>query len=248
MPASSAGLLTIDCGNSTVDCLRHADGQRRRFDNDGDFGAALTEFLRAAPITRCIAVRVIDPAATIVASALAALRVPLAWAGIELPCPLRLDYEVPGSLGPDRWLGALAAHRRFGAAIVVDCGTATTINLVDASGTFRGGAIAPGLRAMQAGMAAVTPRLPVADLDAVPCMPARSSSSAVSSGVLLGYCGMVERLVADAIARAGGSVQVVVTGGNAERLLRHSRLRPHHEPALVHLGLRHLIEDSACGS
>ena len=57
------------------------------------------------------------------------------------------------------------------------------------------------------------------------------------TGVLLGYCGLVERLVADAIANSRGPATVVVTGGNAERLLRHTRLRVQHTPDLVHRGL-----------
>lgn len=242
------GLLTIDCGNSTVDCLWHPDGSRRRFANDGDLARSLAAFVQSIPVVRCVGVRGVEASAMVVAATLATSATPLAWAGRDLPCPLRLDYDVPGSLGPDRWLGALAAHRQFGRAIVVDCGTATTVNLVAADGTFRGGAIGPGLRAMQAGMAAVTPTLPSVDLDADPAMPARSSSAAVNCGVLLGYCGLVERLVAAAVACAGGSVQLVVTGGNAPRLLRHTRLRPHHEPVLVHLGLRLLAEATTCSS
>lgn len=248
MAAPSTDLLTIDCGNSTVDCFWHLDGRRRRFPSTADFAEPLAEFLQSVPVARCVAATVVEASAAVVAATLAAGRVPLAWAGRDLPCPLRLDYDVPGTLGPDRWLGALAAHRRFGRAIVVDCGSATTVNLVDADGTFRGGAIAPGLRAMQAGMVAVTPALPIVDLDAEPVMPARSSQAAVNCGVLLGYCGLVERLVADAVARAGGSVEVVLTGGNAPRLLRHSRLQPHHEPALVHHGLRCLAEAWVCNS
>jgi pantothenate kinase type III len=248
MAAPLPGLLTIDCGNSTVDCFWHPDGSRRRFANHEDFGGPLAAFVRSLPVARCVGASVVTASAEVVAATLAACQVSLAWAGRQLPCPLRLDYEVPAALGVDRWLGALAAHRRFGRAIVVDCGTATTVNLVDADGTFRGGAIGPGLRALQAGMAAVTPALPIADLDAELVMPARSSHAAVHCGVTLGYCGLVERLVAAAVAEAGGSVQLVVTGGNAPRLLRHTRLRPLHEPALVHHGLRLLAQESACTS
>ena len=179
-------------------------------------------------------------------AACAAERIPLAWAGQDLPCPLPLAYDTPATLGADRWLGALAAHRRFGRAIVVDCGTATTVNLVDADGTFRGGPIGPGLRALAAGMAALTPALPAPDLDGAPAMPSRSSASAVTTGVVLGYCGLVERLVADAIAVSRGSVQVLVTGGNAERLLRHSRLQMRHEPDPVHQGLVWLTAEGPC--
>ncbi len=98
-----------------------------------------------------------------------------------------------------------------------------------------------------AGMGVVTPALPSAHLDAAPQMPPRSSQAAVDAGVLLGYAGMVERLVAGLLATAGGPAQVVVTGGNAPRLMRHARLRAVSAPDLVHQGLRALAEQSACG-
>jgi pantothenate kinase type III len=76
------------------------------------------------------------------ATLLVPARIPLLQAGIDLPCPLPLAYETPHTLGADRWVTALAAHRRHGRAVVVDCGSATTVNLVEADGTFHGGAIA----------------------------------------------------------------------------------------------------------
>ena len=86
-------------------------------------------------------------------------------------------------------------------------------------------------------MAATTAALPTADLEASCQVPPASTQAAVDAGVLLGYGGMVERLVAEMMRVAAGPAAVVVTGGNAERLLRHSRLRPIHVPDLVHRGL-----------
>ncbi|MFY9343871.1 MAG: hypothetical protein WAT39_15380, partial [Planctomycetota bacterium] len=75
------------------------------------------------------------------------------------------------------------------------------------------------------------------DPAATPALPARSTQAAVDAGILLGYCGLVERLVADSVRVASGPAVVVVTGGNAPILLRHSRLAARHEPDLVHDGL-----------
>ncbi len=185
---------------------------------------------------------VVPQSLTVVEAALAAGAVRLHLAGRDFGCPLRVDYATPATLGADRWVGAFAAWERHGRSIVVDCGSATTINLVEEDGTFCGGAIAPGLRAFAAGMAAATPALPAPDLDAEPTLPPRSSQAAVDAGVLLGYCGMVERLVAGTIAAAAGPARIVVTGGNAVRLLRHSRLQAELVPDLVHQGLRSLAE------
>jgi type III pantothenate kinase len=239
------GLLTVACGNSTLDCFRHDDGGRVRLDTAVPDSARLAAFLRERPLVRCVACSVVPNGLEAVAALLVPARIPLLQAGIDLPCPLPLAYETPHTLGADRWVTALAAHRRHGRAVVVDCGSATTVNLVEADGTFHGGAIAPGLRAFTAGLAEVTRALPVPRLDAVPSVPSRSSQDAVDTGVLLGYCGLVERLVADTLRAAAGPAHVVVTGGNSERLRRHTRLQADYEPDLLHRGLRLLAGGTA---
>jgi type III pantothenate kinase len=247
MGQSAAKLLTVDRGNSTIDCFDHAAGRRVRFDVHADGGAQLSElesFVRDLAPSRCVAATVVPGGLQAISSVLA---VPFEVAGVDLACPLPLDYLTPQTLGADRWLGALAAHRRFGRAVVVDCGSATTVNLVEADGTFRGGAIAPGLRAFVAGLAATTPGLPAPRLDAAPAMPPRSSQDAVDVGVLVGYCGLVERLVSDTLREARGPTQVIVTGGNAIRFLRRTRLVAIHLDDLVHQGLRILAEERPCG-
>ena len=242
----NSGLLTVDCGNSTIDCQRSSDGARLYLATGAPIDMAkLRQFVEGGQVRRCALVSVVAVASQSVVGMLRGLGIDVRRAGVELPCPLPLDYETPHTLGADRWVGALAAHRQFGRSIVVDCGSATTVNLVDSDGTFRGGAIAPGLRALLAGLAATTPALPVPDLDAEPVVPPRATQAAVDAGVLLGYCGLVERLVADTIRALRGPATVVVTGGNAARLLRGSRLRVQHVPDLVHRGLQFLAE---CGS
>lgn len=242
------GLLTVDCGNSTLDCLRHDDGARVAWDRHGGDDAPLRALLEDAAVRCAYGCSVVRDGLAAVEERLRATGAPLRIAGRDFGYPLRLDYDTPTTLGADRWVGAFGAWVRHGRAIVVDCGSATTVNLVDEDGTFRGGPIAPGLRAFAAGMEAVTPVLPRPRLDATVQVPPRSSQTAVDTGVLLGYAGMVERLVAAMLAVAGGSTQVLVTGGNADRLLRHARLRALPAPGLVHQGLRALAERAACGS
>lgn len=232
-------LLTVDCGNSTIQCR---DGAGRRWSSDRaapDFRGLEAFVGDSAP--RVLAVSVVEDGLAAASSAFAALGLQVEVAGVDLPCPLRLDYETVDTLGADRWLGAYAAHERFGAAVAIDCGTATTVNVVTAEGVFRGGAIAPGLAAFVAGMRAVTPALPAADLDAAPQVPASSTQRSVDAGVLLGWAGLVERLVAEARAAAPGA-PLVVTGGNAARLLRCTALEVEHRPDLLHEGLRALAQ------
>lgn len=229
------GLLTVDRGNTTLDCMLHGPSPRRQrlAPADGALAAWLGDERPRAAVGLTVVAGGLDAARR----ELAALGVTLRIAGADVPCPLALDYETPHTLGTDRWVGALAAFHEHGAAIVVDCGTATTVNGIDASGTFRGGPIAPSVPSMVAGMAQLTPVLPHANRDAVPQVPPRSSAAAVDAGVLLGWCGAVERLVHDMQRALGGDPAVVVTGGNADLLLRWGRLQCRHAPDLVHRGL-----------
>lgn len=237
MGDSRGPLLTIVGGNSTLDLRIAAGGARRSFAAGTAGAEAIAAALHDLAPSRVVAVTVVANLAARLREAAALAAVPLRFAGRDVPCPLPLDYTTPHTLGADRWVAALAAHRRFGRSVVIDCGTATTVNLVEQDGTFRGGAIAPGLRAFVVGMAAVTPALPAPCLDAEPPMPPRSSQDAVDAGVLFGFCGLVERLTADVLRVASGPASIVVTGGNAPRLLRHARLRATHIPDLVHDGL-----------
>ena len=243
-----APILTLDRGNTTLDAMLHrvgGDGRRLRLAPEDSAGIAA--FLDGERPRLCVAVSVVPDGLHAALAQLHALALPVAVVGRDLQCPLRIDYDTPQTLGADRWLGALAAHRQFGAAITVDCGSATTVNLVERDGTFRGGAIAPGLRALCAGMAHVTPHLPLADVAMATAMPPRSSATAVHTGVALAFCGAIERLVADLQRAAHSATTVVLTGGHAEDYRRHGRLSCVYVPDLVHQGLRHLA-DVACAS
>ncbi|MEY4673960.1 MAG: hypothetical protein RL148_1744 [Planctomycetota bacterium] len=237
------GLLTVDRGNTTLDCMLH--GERPRRQRLDPVGGALREWLGSDIPRTAVGVTVVQGGLQEAGDALAGLGVRLQVAGADLACPLALDYETPQTLGADRWVGALAAWRRFGASVVVDCGTATTVNGVDADGVFRGGPIAASVAAIAAGMAQLTPALPRPRRDAVPAMPPRSSAAAVDTGVLLGWCGAVERLARGMVDALGGHPTVVVTGGNADLLLRWGLLDARHEPDLVHHGLALLADGIA---
>ncbi len=137
-----------------------------------------------------------------------------------LPLPVRVDR--PGDVGPDRLVNAFAAAREYGTpAIVVDCGTATTLDTVDRTGAFIGGAIAPGMDMGLAALAAGTARLPRVDARLPDAAIGRDTAAAIRAGTVLGHRVMIEGLVArmrDELAGAGGApgeVRVIMTGGLA---------------------------------
>jgi type III pantothenate kinase len=232
---AEAELLTIDIGNSTIDSWRRPQ-RRSRCSSAAPDEHQIAELAHGAG--RCIVASVVPSALAAVERTLAGLGRRAEVAGRELRCPLAIDYDRPESLGADRWLQALAAHHRHGAAVTIDCGSATTVNVVDARGVFRGGAIAPGLEALVAGMRFNTPLLPAAELDAPVAMPARSSAAAVTAGVLLGFAGLVDRLATDGRAVLGDGAPVLLTGGNAARVWPLLRSPVDLVPDLVHEGLQ----------
>ena len=164
---------------------------------------------------------------------------------------LALRYEPPASLGSDRLVDAVAARTRFGApVVVVDFGTATTFNVVDGSGTFIGGAIAPGVGVAAAALAAAGARLSRIDLTP-PREPhrlpliGRNTEQSMRAGVLYGYAGLVDgllrRIEASLDATGEARPTVVATGGLAGAVAPLVGRFDHRVPDLILDGLR-LIE------
>jgi type III pantothenate kinase len=131
--------------------------------------------------------------------------------------PIRADVAHPRRVGADRLLAAWGAKIHHGApVIVVDLGTATTIDAVDASGTFVGGAILPGLELALASLARGTAQLPAVTLGQPSVAIGRDTVAAILSGVVLGHLGAVRELVtrmAQELVPGGARPTVVVTGG-----------------------------------
>jgi type III pantothenate kinase len=134
--------------------------------------------------------------------------------------PLRVDVDEPARVGIDRLAAAAAAAAAKDAsrpAVVIDCGTATTVDMVSREGTFLGGAILPGPELFSRALAEGTSRLPaVAALDGggLPSMPGRSTQAAIAAGVGFGMRGAVARLVAEATLALGAPPELFLTGGS----------------------------------
>jgi type III pantothenate kinase len=136
-----------------------------------------------------------------------------------VPIPIRVDR--PDEVGADRLVNALAATRLHGApAVVVDFGTATTLDCVAPDGAYVGGAIAPGLELGLEALAARTAKLPRIELRAPDRAIGRDTVSAMQAGTVFGYqalaAGLLERVrreLADAHGRDPADVRAILTGG-----------------------------------
>lgn len=135
---------------------------------------------------------------------------------------LENGYFQPQQLGVDRWAALLGAWRRFhGNLLVVDAGTALTIDAVSAEGQHLGGVIAPGLSTALRALSDTADRLAVSELEAIREPWGRSTQECVVTGVLQQAVAVVERSYHSLERELGCCVQGVICGGDAPLLLSH---------------------------
>jgi type III pantothenate kinase len=235
-------IIAMDIGNSAakaalVEGARiHAAGRLETASaSAADLADGLRALIEGAPErpTRIVAVSVVDRWTDRLELAADEVGLPLVVAGAST-IPLATTLLRPDRAGSDRLLAAWAAATLHGVpVIVVDLGTATTVDVVDADGFFLGGAILPGLTLSADALAEGTAKLPRVELDLPPDAIGTDTSAAMVSGIVIGHVGAVRELVTRmrtrlgerpgsvqprSAARAGGTgaARVVITGGHAE--------------------------------
>ncbi|MFO8014809.1 MAG: type III pantothenate kinase [Phycisphaerae bacterium] len=136
-------------------------------------------------------------------------------AGEDFPIPVRTDVDEPDRVGTDRLLAALAAYRRAGrACIVIDVGTAVTVDAVDDAGTFLGGAIAPGRELMAQALAEGTAQLPYVTPCHAESILGKNTSDAIRTGIYHTFLGGTTMMLAAALSEVGEHAAVFLTGGD----------------------------------
>lgn len=158
--------------------------------------------------------------------------------------PIINAYADPASLGADRWANLLGARAALGPvdSIIVDAGTAVTVDALCADGRHLGGAILAGLSASRAGLRSAAPALPAAH-DEAP-LPSDNTAGAIGGGTLIGLAGAIER-VATAVGGRLTAPERILTGGDAERLAPWLDAVWKVDPVLTLRGLLH-SGDAAC--
>jgi type III pantothenate kinase len=142
----------------------------------------------------------------------------------KLDLGLRIDMDHPAEVGADRLANAVGAAGKYGCPVVaVDLGTAINIDVVSTDGAYMGGAIAPGLLTSVRTLFSRTAKLPQVALEAPPRAIGRNTINAIQSGIIYGYAGLVDALVARILGELGTDAPVVATGGHAEILAAESR-------------------------
>lgn len=172
---------------------------------------------------------------------------PLVAGQSEAEWGIQLDVADPKTVGADRVLNAIAAHALYeGDLIVIDFGTATTFDVIDYSGAYKGGVIAPGINLSLDALVAAAAKLPRVAIEAPQgtSVIGRTTEEQMHIGIYWGYVAMMEGLVARLKAEIGRPVSVIATGGLASLFDTHTEIFDAIEGDLTIQGLAMLYARS----
>lgn len=163
--------------------------------------------------------------------------------GAGVKTGVRISMDNPREVGADRIVNAVAAHHLYGGpVIVIDFGTATTFDVVSAEGDYVGGSIAPGIAIATEALFTRTAVLPRVELIHPKRAIGRNTVAAMQSGIIYGYVGLIEGLVARIQKELGDKAKVVATGGFAELLAEETSVIEVVNPDITLIGLRLIYE------
>ncbi len=161
--------------------------------------------------------------------------------GMRTGMPVR--YENPHEVGADRIVNAVAAFDMYGGPIIaVDFGTATTFDCVSEKGEYIGGVICPGVHISMEALFDRASKLHRVEIARPRSVIGKTTTTALQSGLLFGYAGMVDSMVERIRLELGENSKVIATGGLARRIADESRVIGDVVPFLTLEGLRILFE------
>ncbi len=155
---------------------------------------------------------------------------------------VRNAYADTRQLGDDRWSALIAARAETQSPVcVVSCGTATTVDAMNARGEFIGGAIFPGLELLRDSLRSGTEAIASTDGRDDSCR-AITTDDAVMGGTRFGLAGAINKIVAEHRRVLGADSENIITGGNAETLMPLLDFSVNYVPDLVLLGVKRIVE------
>lgn len=152
---------------------------------------------------------------------------------------VKLQVDEPHTVGADRIVDVIACRSRYGGpACIIDLGTATTFDAVSHDGDYLGGAITPGIGISADALFLRAAKLPRVELAAPPAAIGRNTTHAIQSGLLYGYVGLIEGMVARFRTELGPDMKVIATGGLAKTISEQTNVIDYIDPWLTLEGLR----------
>ena len=157
---------------------------------------------------------------------------------------VRILYDSPRDVGADRIADVVAAVKQYGPPplIIVDLGTALVFDAVSKDGDYLGGALAPGIHIAAEALTNRAAKLYPVELTRPPSAIGKNTVSALQSGLLFGYVGLIEGMVARFKEELGGAATVIGTGGWAEMIARETNVFDEVDPDLTLHGVRLIYE------
>ena len=250
-------LLVVDVGNTQThfgtfrgtDLVEHWRFATVRDSTADELGAALANLLalRGLAFTDLDSsivsstVPQLGPAWADVATRYLGHDMPIVGPGLRTGMPIRM--ENPREVGADRLVNAIAAFDRLGGpCIVVDFGTAITYDAISADGEYIGGIISPGVEISMEALTERAAKLPKIDLGEPRMLIGKSTVDAIRSGIIYGFAGQVDGIVARMRAELGPDTQAIATGGLAHVVVPHTDAIDEVDDLLTLTGLRLIHE------
>jgi type III pantothenate kinase len=251
-------LLTIDIGNTNITFGVYNTNQELKYHwriktDHGrmadEYGLIMLGLMRHEGVQfeqiRGIAIASVVPPLTQVFVEMVArfIKQPPLVIGAGVKTGVQIRYDSPRDVGADRIVDAAAVYKLYGGpACIVDFGTATTFDAVSATGDYLGGAIAPGIGIAAEALFSKTSKLPRVDLVRPPRAIGTNTVYAMQSGLIFGYVGIVEGMVARFREELGQNMRVIGTGGLAETIAQETTVIEVVNPWLTLEGLRLIWE------
>lgn len=241
-------LLAVDVGNTQTVLGLYPDGEltdhwrlaTERWTTADELGVLLAGLLDLDAVDGiCLAstVPVLVREWELVASKWASA--PLLVVGPGMKTGIAIRYDDPREVGADRIVNAVAAKERYGApVVVVDFGTSTNFDVVSNEGEYVGGVIAPGIEISMDALFARAARLVKVDYAAPPAVIGKTTVGGLQSGLVYGFAGQVDGIVARIRGELDAQAPAIATGGLADLVSPHSQTIERVDPFLTLDGLR----------
>ena len=252
-------LLTIDVGNTNmVFGLYEGDKLRGSFRistnaerTSDELGMQISQYYHFHGIDRAetravIIASVVPPVMyTLINAIRKYLRVQPLVAGKDVDIGIENKYANPREVGVDRLVNAVSAVRKYGKPlIIVDIGTATTFDAIDAAGAYQGGAIFPGIKVAMEALFLKASKLPRVDIERPEHAIGKTTVQSMQSGAVRGYVGALTGIITDIQRELGGRARVVATGGMGRMMAAYCDLIDEVDPNLTLEGLRLIYENN----